>query len=293
MSTPPQLTQPVCPRHPDRVAYVSCQVCGRPTCPDCQRPAAVGVHCVDCVRANGKTVRQPTTVFGGRLANGRPVVTFSLMAICTVIWGLQQAFPDITADYWYAPVETGAQPYRLITATFLHSQSTPTHLLFNMFALYLGGQFLEPALGRARFLVIYLICGFGGSVGYALLASTPGPTDTSGSFGWYSPTVGASGAIMGLFGAAFVANRRLGVPVGGLAAILGLNIVIGFVIPGIAWQAHLGGAVVGLVCGSIATYLGREYRRWQWAAYAAVTVILLVLVILRYQSVPVRMVVGI
>ncbi|MEO8851474.1 MAG: rhomboid family intramembrane serine protease, partial [Allobranchiibius sp.] len=189
--------------------------------------------------------------------------------------------------------ETGDQPYRLITATFLHSQSTPTHLLFNMFALYIGGQFLEPALGRARFLAIYLICGLGGSVGYALLASTPSPTTTSGSFGWYSPTVGASGAIMGLFGAAFVANRRLGVPVGGLAAILGLNIVIGLVIPGIAWQAHLGGAVVGLVCGSIATYFGREYRRWQWAAYAAVAVLLVVLVVVRYQSVPVRMVVGI
>ncbi|MEO8850324.1 MAG: rhomboid family intramembrane serine protease, partial [Allobranchiibius sp.] len=58
MSTPPQQTQPVCPRHTDRVAYVTCQVCGRPTCPDCQRPAAVGIHCVDCVRENGKTVRQ-------------------------------------------------------------------------------------------------------------------------------------------------------------------------------------------------------------------------------------------
>lgn len=247
---------------------------------------------MDCVRANAKTVRSPTTAFGGRLAVGRPVVTIALIAICAVVWGVQQAYPDLTADYWYAPVETGHQPYRLLTATFLHAQSTPTHLLFNMFALWIGGQFLEPALGRARFLAIYLICGLGGSVGYELLASTPSATTISGSFGWYSPTVGASGAIMGLFGAALVANRRLGLPIGGIATILGLNVVIGFVIPGIAWQAHLGGAVVGVVCGAIATYLGRDYRRWQWPAYAAVVVILVALAVVRFQSVPIRMVVG-
>lgn len=295
MTTPSQQTAPVCPRHPDRVAYVRCQVCGRPTCPDCQRPAAVGIHCVDCVRAASKTVRAPTTVFGGRLAAGRPLVTISLIAVCSAIWLLQQVDPSLTAQFWYAPVQTGDQPYRLFTATFLHAPNNPTHLLFNMFALWIGGQYLEPALGRARFLAVYLICGLGGSVGYELLASTAGPTiatGAAGSFGWYDPTLGASGAIMGLFGAAIVANRRLGVPIGGLAAIVGINIAIGFVVPGIAWQAHLGGAVVGLICGAIATYLGRQYRQWQWPAYAVIVVLLVALATFRYAAVPVPVIVG-
>ncbi|MDQ2851908.1 rhomboid family intramembrane serine protease [Dermatophilaceae bacterium Sec6.4] len=286
MSTPPQQTAPVCPRHPDRVAYVRCQVCGRPTCPDCQHPAPVGIHCVDCLRESAKSQRSPMTVFGGRLAGGRPVVTISLIAICSVVWLLQQVDSSITASFFYAPFETGDQPYRLMTATFLHAQGTPTHLLFNMFALWIGGQFLEPALGRARFLAIYLICGLGGSVGYELLASAPTVNTVNGSFGWYTPTLGASGAIMGLFGAAIVANKRLGVPIGGLATIVAINIGIGFVVPGIAWQAHLGGAVVGLVCGAIATLLGSRYRNLQWPAYGAVVVVLIVLAAVRFSSVP-------
>ena len=284
--------QPVCPRHPDRVAYVRCQVCGRPTCPDCQRPAPVGIHCVDCVRESAKSFRSPTTVFGGRVALGRPIVTISLIAICSVIWLLQQAYPPLTDRFLYAPVQTGDQPYRLITATFLHAQNQPTHLLFNMFALWIGGQFLEPALGRARFLTVYLICALGGSVGYELLASAPSSTSTGGSFGWYTATLGASGAISGLFGAAIVCNRRLGIPVGGLVALVVINVLIGFVVTGIAWQAHLGGAITGLVCGAIATYLGAERRRWQWPAYAAIVVVLVVLATVRFESVAVPAIVG-
>ncbi len=62
---PQQQVTPVCPRHPDRVSYVRCQRCGRPVCPECQRPAAVGVQCVDCVKQQAKTVRSTRTVFGG------------------------------------------------------------------------------------------------------------------------------------------------------------------------------------------------------------------------------------
>ena len=63
---------PVCPRHPDRESYVRCQRCMRPTCPECQRPAAVGIQCVDCVAEGAKTVRQARTVFGGAVTDGRP-----------------------------------------------------------------------------------------------------------------------------------------------------------------------------------------------------------------------------
>ena len=63
---------PVCPRHPDRESYVRCQRCRRPTCPECQRPAAVGIQCVDCVAEGAKTVRQARTVFGGSVTDGWP-----------------------------------------------------------------------------------------------------------------------------------------------------------------------------------------------------------------------------
>ena len=280
-----QAQVPHCPRHTDRVAYVRCQVCGRPACADCQRPAAVGIHCVDCVRANAKSQRSPLTVFGGQVTTGRPVVTIGLIITCTVIWLLQQAVPNLTTDFQYAPIQTGDQPYRVLTATFLHAQDQPTHLLFNMLALWVAGQFLEPALGRARFAVIYLVCGLGGSVGYELLASAPGPETVSGSFGWLTPTVGASGAISGLFGAAIICNRRLGVPIGGLVGVVVINVLIGLVIPAIAWQAHLGGAVVGLGCGAIATALGREKRALQWPMYGGLVILLVVLMVLRYQAV--------
>ena len=82
MTTPPQQDAgqtveqvPVCPRHPDRVSYVRCQRCERPVCPECQRPAAVGVQCVDCVREQSRGVRSARTVFGGAVGTGRPVVT--------------------------------------------------------------------------------------------------------------------------------------------------------------------------------------------------------------------------
>ena len=84
---------PVCPRHPDRESYVRCQRCGRPTCPECQRPAAVGVQCVDCVREGAKSVRQGRTVFGGAATDGRPLVTMTIIGICVAVFLLQMAVP--------------------------------------------------------------------------------------------------------------------------------------------------------------------------------------------------------
>lgn len=275
---------PHCPRHPDRVALVSCQRCGRPTCAECQRPAAVGVQCVDCVKAHQKQSRSLVTAFGGRAAHGRPVVTIALISICVVVWIGQQVSDKVTQDLLYAPVLSGQDPWRFLTAAFVHSPSSIFHLLFNMYALWIVGQYLEPLLGRARMLALYLISAVGGSVGYELLASTPSsPTDYP--TGWVTPTVGASGAVFGLFLAVVVLNRRLGLESGPMIALIVINGVIGFLVPDVAWQAHLGGAVTGGLCAGAIALLGRNRAQWQWLALAAITVVIVVLAIVRFESV--------
>ena len=104
---------PVCPRHPDRVSYVRCQRCGRPTCPECQRPAAVGVQCVDCVREGQKGMRTPRTQFGAAVTTGRPVVTLTIIAICVVVWLAQQVSPTVTQELSFAPYQGVSEPWRL------------------------------------------------------------------------------------------------------------------------------------------------------------------------------------
>ena len=111
------------------------------------------------------------------------------------------------------------------------------HVGLNMLALWMIGRSLEPLLGRGRFLTLYLLSALGGSVAVALLSFT-------------TPVVGASGAIFGLFGALIVIGRHIGANIAGIAIILGINLVIGF-IPGfnVSWQAHVGGLVVGALVG--------------------------------------------
>ncbi len=200
---------PTCPRHPDRESYVRCQRCGRPACPECQRPAAVGIHCVDCVREASKTVRQGRTTFGGAVTDGRPLVTFWLIGICVAVYLLQTVQPSLTRDIAFAPVVGDTQPWRFITSGFAHGGLT--HIAFNMYALYVMGQYLEPMLGRARYIALYLLSAFGGSVGILLLASKPaGGVATLADESWFTAAVGASGAVFGLFGAFLVLQRRLG-----------------------------------------------------------------------------------
>ena len=271
-------TEPVCPRHPDRVAYVRCQRCGRPTCPECQRPAAVGIQCVDCVREGQKSVRMPRTQFGAKVTpDGRPVVTQIIIGICVVVWLLQQVSPRVTAELQFYPYLGGTEPWRFLTAAFAHAPGSPLHILFNMFALWQIGQYLEPMLGRVRFAILYLVSAFGGSVGYLLLASPPAlPLTQDGITGssWLTPVVGASGAVFGLFGALLVLNRHLGRSSGPMFGVLAINAVLGFVVPGIAWQAHLGGLVTGAALAAvIAMTAPQARRRFQLPALAGVLVL--------------------
>ena len=255
----------MCPRHPDRVSYVRCQRCGRPVCADCQRQAAVGVQCVDCVAEAAAAVPARRTILGGQVRQGRPVVTLTLIGLCVASYVLQQVDdPGWINRFAFNPVVASAEPWRFVTAAFLHG--SVMHLALNMIALWFVGPFLEQGLGRVRFATLYLLSAVAGQVGVVLLA---GPTDT-----WTTWVVGASGAVFGLFGAIFFVMRRVGGNVSGIVGVIVLNVVLGFVVSGIAWQAHIGGLVAGAVLGAAYSLAPRAYQR---TIAVAVPVALLVL----------------
>ncbi|WP_341810964.1 rhomboid family intramembrane serine protease [Labedella populi] len=176
-------------------------------------------------------------------------MTLGIIAATVLVFVLQLVTGGwITQQLWFAgayvipdyTVFNGFQPWRMLTTMLVHSTGFIFHVALNMYTLWIFGQALESLLGRGRFLALYLIAGFGGSLG-VLALSDP-----------LQPVVGASGAIFGLMGAFIVIQRRMGGNMTGLLVLVGINLVIGF-IPGInvAWQAHLGGLVVGALAGLI------------------------------------------
>jgi membrane associated rhomboid family serine protease len=243
MTTPPQT--PTCYRHPDRATYVRCTRCNRFICPECMRDAAVGHQCAECVSAGAKTVRQPRTQFGGTQRGGIPVVTYVLIAINVLMFVLQAASPEVEREL---VMQSGAvaqgELHRLLTSAFLHTGIT--HLIFNMWALYVVGPPLELSLGRLRFIGLYVLSALGGSVLIYLLSD--------------APTVGASGAVFGLFGATFVVGRRLNIDVRWVIGLIVLNLVITFAVPNISWQGHIGGLVTGAAVAAAYAYAPRNSR---------------------------------
>jgi len=155
----------------------------------------------------------------------------------------------VTQDLLYYPPYTPTEPWRMVTALFVHSPSSFLHILLNMVSLYLFGPIVERLLGRVRYLALYLISGFGGSVAVLLIA--PG-----------TPVVGASGAIFGLLGAFFVIARRLGGNSSQILIVIVINLGIGF-LPGtnIAWQAHLGGLITGAAIALVFLLTRRTSQR--------------------------------
>ena len=143
-----------------------------------------------------------------------------------------------------------------MTAAFLHSPGQYLHIVFNMVALWFVGPTLENTLGRARYITLYLMSAVGGSVGSVLLASA--------THSWATASVGASGAVFGLFGAILVISKRLGGDVRGILVLIGINLALGFVMANIAWQAHVGGLVTGGLLAAAYAYAPpdrREARR--------------------------------
>lgn len=267
----------MCYRHPERVTHIQCQRCGRPICGECQINAAVGVQCADCVRSGQQTVRQPTTVFGAAVRPGPPVITYTIIALCLISYlaQLTMGWEHWTSRLAFVPMLGEEEPWRFVTAAFVHSQNQVTHILFNMFALYMVGPVLEQALGRLRFLTLYLLSAIGGSVAVLLLAGQSMTQETFNT--WLTAVVGASGAVFGLFAALFVVLRRVQANTSQIVVIVAINVVIGFVVPGISWQGHLGGLIIG---GLLAVAYAKAPRGSQRAvAVLAPAVILALLAI--------------
>ena len=229
-----------CYRHPNRETGVSCSNCGRPICPDCMTPTPVGMRCPECAR-------QRTRVTRGAVGPGRydTPATFVLIALNVAAYlaeiaggggGLTPGHSSLVIDFGlYGPFVAEGEWYRLLTSGFLHASLI--HIGFNMFALYFLGRLLEPGIGTPRFVALYFVSLFAGSLGALLLSPD-------------ALTYGASGAVFGIFGATFVIARHRGID--GLAASVGfilvLNLAITFGNPEISIGAHLGGLVGGVLC---------------------------------------------
>lgn len=250
-----------CYRHPDREAYIACQRCGRKICPQCMRDASVGFHCPECIAEGNKSVRAPKTLAGGAVPNREGIVSFVLIGInvaafvITLIAGgtnsklfengamLSSSAFD-SAGHLLRGVADGGY-WRIITSAFLHEGLL--HIAFNMYALYLFGPLVERALGRVRFIASYLTMAVIASAFVYWLAAPN------------SLTIGASGAIFGLFAIALILLIRAHQDVRFLLVLLAINVV--FSLQGnVSWQGHLGGFLAGLVLGVVFAYAPRDKR---------------------------------
>jgi membrane associated rhomboid family serine protease len=257
-----------CYRHPGRETGVSCSNCGRPICPQCMTSTPVGMRCPDCAGQRTR-VRNAASVVRGK----EPVATYALIGINVIAFlaemlggggaGSLEGGGSLLVDGGIcgnavgdggvcgiegtgATISDGGEVWRIVSGAFLHAG--PFHLLLNMFALYVLGTLIEPAIGTARFLAIYFAALFAGSFGALLLSDSN------------EITVGASGAIFGLMAAAFVIARHRGVDqvASQIGLFVVLNLVFTFSIPGISIGGHIGGLVGGGLAALAVVYAERR-----------------------------------
>lgn len=280
---------PGCYRHPDRETGISCTRCERPICPECMISASVGFQCPECVRAgsgtgHGPAANAPRTIAGGVVAADPFRVTKILIGINVAVWLAAVVFPGLAIHLeligWYRELVGGpaegvstGEYYRLLTSAFLHVDWW--HIFGNMIGLWFIGGMLEPALGRARYLTVYLLSALGASALIYLLT----PMNT--------PTLGASGAVFGLLGAAIVLARRMRDEVRPLITVAVFMLVLTFV-PGAnaSWQAHIGGLVTGalVALGLLWPATGHSARHRtfvQWGTCVAVFLLATALIVIR------------
>lgn len=249
----PVTTAPVCYRHPDRPTRLACSRCGRPICAECSHDAAVGQLCPECAAPTPgyRVIDARRTVV--RPSRATAPVSMGIIALTTAVYLAQFLVPG--ANEWIVEhlsmanfLVAAGEWWRIFTAVLVHA-SIP-HILFNMYALWIFGPRLERQVGSGPFALLYLAsAGAGATMSYAF-----GPP--------HQVSVGASGAIFGLFGAwLFAAWKLRRTPAGRsmfnqLVVLLLINLALPLLIPGIDWRAHAGGLLGGAVVA------------WVWASWA-------------------------
>lgn len=301
MTTPsPESGVVSCYRHPGREANIRCQRCSRPICPDCMRDAAVGFQCPECVKQGAKTTRSAQAAYGGARSTNPALTSYALITVNVAVWvavlasgwkssrlidllGLRpNGLCEIGNRYyevghqacstqagtWLPGVADGAY-WQLLTSMFLHVEIW--HIAGNMLALYALGPQIEAVLGRTRFVALYLVSGLAGSAAVYW---------TGEEFGI---TLGASGAIYGVFAALAVLIYKTGGDLRSLGGMVLINLVITYAIPNISWQAHAGGFVGGLAVTALIVYAPRGPRRptVQWLGIGGLAALVALAVILR------------
>ncbi len=256
-----------CYRHEHRRGAVKCQRCGRPICTECMNQASVGFHCPECFHGGAQKIIRGPVAFDPMAT--KVLIGLSLVGMLVSIYmggTLFRLGSDALRDGSLFAFKTDVQGgrlvglgvdqgeyYRLITSAFLHDGLM--HIGFNMFALWILGPQLERLLGRPRFVVLYFVSLLGGSFGVLLVSPN-------------SPTIGASGAVFGLFGAIMVVQRKSGASIwqSGLGAVLLINLAFTFLVPGVSIGGHLGGLVAGALVALLYISVVKA-RQPEWMAY--------------------------
>jgi membrane associated rhomboid family serine protease len=292
---PPPAAQPegpvACKRHPNVQTMLRCVRCGDPICPDCMRPAAVGYQCPDCARDSRQEYHQPGRN-AGTSASGA-TVTKALLFVLVVVYGIEVARSGagslIAGPSIPALIRLGAivpaliadgEYWRLFTGMFLHASLL--HIALNGYALYIVGSVVESELGRWRFLALYLVTGLFGSAAVYMFS------------GIFEPTIGASGAIFGLFGvfAAYNFRRRdnafYAMRLRSMLTVIVINLLFTFFVPGISKAGHIGGLVCGLLLGLAIDGIGRRTSRAVafWTAITVALALTAAIVVIRTPQIP-------
>ena len=286
-----------CYRHPDRETGLSCSVCERPICTDCATFAAVGIRCPDHA---GGPAQSSTAQVRRQLGRRRRTWSGTPGLLTRILIGLNVAVFLVNLSQGASLGQNGGELFvdwaligqaigpdgtligiaenewwRMLTAAFLHGSII--HLGMNMLVLYVIGMPMEHAIGRVRFAVVYVVSALSGSAG-ALLLSDAG-----------TPTVGASGAIFGLLGAALVLEQQRNYVLGGTAlSTIVLNLVLTFAVPNISIGGHLGGLAGGAAVSFALGGFGRGtamYRQIGAAEIAGVVAVAIVSVAVAYWRV--------
>ena len=231
----------VCYRHDDRRAAVGCQRCDRPICSQCMTAASVGFHCPECTKSGAQKVYRPGDLIS------KPMLVHGIIAVCAVVFvcqlltgeGRVRSLDEGVTQYGllFGPFVEDGELWRIITSAFLHGSFI--HIAVNMYALYSFGPEVQRAVGTAKAALIYAGGLFGGSA--AVLA-----------FDFTAPTLGASGAVLGLAGGltGILFARGANITRTPLFGVMMFNLALPLFVPLISFWGHFGGTLGGFLVGA-------------------------------------------